>query len=121
MSLSDKELVDIRAVAEDWLPDTCTIRTKSESKDALGGVVDSFADGYTGVACRLDPSALSGDERVSSEALEAESFWVLTVAHDQAIGVEDRVVFGGETYEVREVVDDNSFLIVRQAVLVRVE
>lgn len=119
MGLSTKELSDMRAMADDWLPDTCTIQTPTTSTGAMGGVSQSFANTYTAVACRVDPMG-AGAERIINEALEAESGWWLNIPYDQAIAISNRVVHSGVTYEVRGVWDTHSYSTIRRAVMVRV-
>ena len=53
--------------------------------------------------------------------VQAITRWVLTVAHNQAISEQDRVVHGGETYEVARVDDTHSNRTARRAYLVRVD
>jgi len=117
--LTAKELAEMRLVADDFLPDSCTIQTLTESADSLGGVSLSWANTYTGVACRLDP--VGGSEAVANLALEGQSGWMLNIPYTQAISVENRVAHDGKTYEVRAVVDTQSYRTIRRAVLTRVE
>jgi hypothetical protein len=119
-AITAQELTDMRVVSDDFLPDTCTIQTKTETVDAQGGVSLSWANTYTSVACRLDPAAAGGSEVVTNLALEARSLWTLNIPYNQAIGVENRVVHGGVTYEVKGVIDTNSYVTIRRATLVRV-
>lgn len=118
--ITAQELADMRAVADNFFPDTCTIQTRTESVDALGGVVISYSNTYTDVACRLDPQVSGADENVTNLALEAESWWMLNIPYNQAIDVEDRVIHDSKTYEVRQVMDTNSYRTIRRARLVRV-
>lgn len=118
-ALSAKELTDMRTIADDFFPGTCTIQTKTTTTGGMGGISESYANTYTGVACRLDPGG-GGDEAVVNFALEGKSTWMLNIPYDQAIAIEDRVVHSGETYEVVGVVDTHSYSTIRRAVLVRV-
>lgn len=121
-ALSAKELSDMRTIADDFFPDTCTIQTKTTSTGGMGGISESYANTYTGVACRLDPGGarVSGSEAIVNFALEGKSTWMLNIPYDQAIAIEDRVVHSGETYEVVGVVDTQSYSTIRRAILVRV-
>lgn len=118
-ALSSQELTDMRVVADDFFPDTCTIQTVTAAVGAMGGLSDSFANTYTGVACRLDPAG-GGNETLVNEALEAESLWMLNIPYDQAISVTDRVIHSSITYEVRRVMDTHSYATIRRALLARV-
>lgn len=119
--VTDSELTKMRAMADDYFPDTCTIQTRTETVDGLGGVVHTWANTYTSVACRLDPVYADRSERVSSGVLEGESAWMLNIPYDQAISVEDRVIHDGKTYEVAAVVDTQSYRTIRRAELKRVD
>lgn len=118
-ALSAKELSDMRAVADDYFPDICTIQTKTTSTGSMGGISESYANTYTGVACRLDPGG-GASEAIVNFALEGRSTWMLNIPYDQAIAIEDRVVHNSETYEVVGVVDTQSYSTIRRAMLVRV-
>lgn len=115
------ELTKMRAMADDYFPDTCTIQTRTESVDALGGVTYTWANTYTGVACRLDPVYTGRSKGVSNLTLESKSEWMLNIPHDQAISAEDRVAYDGKTYEVTTVVDTQSYRTIRRAELRRVD
>ena len=117
-TISAAELAAMRDVADDFLPDTCTIQVLTNTVDSTGSPTQSFANTYTGVACRLDPAA--GNEIVRNLALEGESTWWLNIPYSQAIDITYRVVHGGETYEVRAVWDTHSYSTIRRALLVRV-
>lgn len=117
-ALSAQELTDMRTLADDFFPDTCTIQAKTESAGAVGGVAHSWANTYTSVACRLDPQNF-GSEGVNAAALEGKSLFVLNIPYDQAISIEDRVVHDSKTYEVASVWDTHSYSTIRRALLVR--
>lgn len=119
-ALSTKELTDMRTLADDFFPDTCTIQTNTETTGALGGVAHSWANTYTDVACRLDPQNF-GSEGVNDAALEGKSMFVLNIPYDQAISIEDRVIHSSKTCEVASVWDTHSYSTIRRAVLVRVD
>lgn len=119
-ALTSQELADMRAVADDFFPDTCTIQTPTASVDASGSPVETFANTYTAVACRLDPAGLQGGEVVGNMALEAASSWWLNIPYTQAIDVTYRVVHGGVTYYVKSIWTGQSYATIRRALLVRV-
>ena len=116
--ISAKELTDMRAIADDYFPDTCTIQVKTESTGAMGGVSHSWANTYTSVACRLDPQGFGGED-VANAALEGRSMFVLNIPYDQAISIEDRVVHDSKTYDVTSVWDTHSYSTIRRAMLAR--
>ncbi len=117
--LSAQELTDMRAIADDFFPDTCTIQTPTASVGAMGGIADSYANTYTDVACRLDPQGVGG-EAVVNEALEGESSWMLNIAYDQDIDITYRVIHDSVEYEIVRVSDTQSYRTIRRASLTRV-
>lgn len=119
-AISTKELSDMRALADDFFPGTCTIQTLTESTGAMGGVSHSWANTYTSVACRLDPRGF-GAEGVVNAALEGKSMFVLNIPYDQAISIEDRIIHDSKTYEVNGVWDTHDYSTIRRALLTRVD
>lgn len=119
-ALSTKELTDMRTVADDFFPDTCTIQAPTNSTGAMGGGSISYANTYTSVACRVDPMGAGAGESIMSEALEGRSQFMLNIPHDQDIDITYRVVHDSVTYEVASVVDTQSYRTIRRAVLMRV-
>ena len=101
-AISAAELAAMRAVADDFFPDTCTIQTPTAGVDSTGSPTETFANTYTGVACRLDPAG-AGDEAVMNLALEGQSAWWLNIPYDQAIDETYQVVHGGVTYQVKSI------------------
>lgn len=118
--IGTQELADMRSVADNFLPDTCTIQTKTTTAGAMGGIVEVYANTYTGVLCRIDPSG-GGGESVVNFTIEGQSTWMLNIPYDQAIAITDRVIHDSKTYEVMRVVDTNSYRTIRRADLVRVD
>jgi hypothetical protein len=120
-ALTAQELTDMRAIADDFFPDTCTIQTFTPSVGSAGGASGTYANTYTGVACRVDPAQnVAGGETIVNEALEGRSMWVLNIPYDQAISISDRVIHSSVTYEVRSVWDTHSYSTIRRASLTRV-
>jgi SPP1 family predicted phage head-tail adaptor len=120
MSLSALELAQLRADHEDYMPDTCTIQTKTVAIGAAGGWTETWTDTAT-VDCRLAPTMHGLGEIINAAQLASLTSWVLTVHHDQAISAEQRVVVGGDTYEVERVEDDHSHRTARRAYLRRLD
>lgn len=117
--LSTQELTDMRAIADDFFPDTCTIRTPTQTVGAMGGLVLTFADTYTNVACRLDPQS-GGSETIVNEALEGKSAWILNIPFNQAIEITYKVVHDSLEYDIVRINDTHSYSTIRRALLTRV-
>jgi hypothetical protein len=108
---------EIEAVA---LPDTCSILALTRTADGQGNFTEAWgtAVGGTAVPCRLDNKG--GGRTPVAAAQRDYSDWVLTVAHDVALTTDNRVVHGGETYNVLSVNDDGSWPLILRATLGRV-
>lgn len=117
--ITTAELTAMRAVADDFFPDTCTIQTPTQTVDGTGSPIESFADTYTNVACRLDPTG-AGDEAVMNLALEGKSTWWLNIKYDQAIDETYQIVHSSTTYQVKAIWAGQSYATIRRALLVRV-
>jgi len=119
--LSTDELAKLRHNAEDWLPDTCTIQTPSGGVDSTGGITLTFADTYTNVPCRIDPSSQRGGESVRNSSLEGKSFYTGSFKYTQVLDPSYRVVHSGVTYEIEQVLENNSWVTLNRAYLVKVD
>ncbi len=119
MTLSTLELTQLRAEAEGYLPDTCTLQTVARTRDSMGGWTESYSNTYTAIPCRIWQQ--TGGERDVAGRMSEVTRWVLNVAHDQALDATMRVVHGGNTYQVNDVNDDGSERLQRRAWLTRIE
>lgn len=90
------------------LSDTGTVQVTTETRDAVGGVTDSWADltDHVDISCAI--AVMSGDERRSPEmtfadgthtALLSGSFTSITTKH--------RFVTGGNNYDILAVEHDS--------------
>ncbi len=90
----------LRPVAEQFLPDTATVRRATVTSGS-GGVVLTWADYLTGVACRVSPIATGASESLGAAAgTAAVSNWAITLPAGTDITVKDRVVVNARTFEV---------------------
>jgi len=121
MSLSTLELSQLRADANDYFPDTCTIQTPTRTADAYGGWTESWADTHTGVSCRLAVMPLNRPEAIDAGRIASTTRWLLAVPYDQAIDATMRVIHDSVTYEVESVEDKQSHRASRHAYLRRVD
>lgn len=115
--LPSAEMVELRNQAEAAFDTTCTIQTYTET-NTKGSVVKAWANTYTAVDCRL--AALKrGKEYAMGQGLVSVAQYVLTLASGQAIDPKDRVIVGGDTYDVLHVEDDQSYRTARRAYLAK--
>ena len=84
MTLTAGELTQARLDAEELLPSTCTIQTRSTSADGQGGVTESWSDA-TAVPCRLDPVSVTAKSSTSGDKFTIHDVWTLYVHWDRSI------------------------------------
>lgn len=105
--LTSEELTSIRAMADDFFPDTCTIQTQSSTVDGLDAPDQtSFANTYTNVPCRADP-ANPRDEFIQTFVKEGAEVLLMSVPYDQAVSTTDRVVYNSLTWNVLNLLETN--------------
>ena len=121
MTLSALEIAQMRADQDDYFPDTCTLQTVTRTADGVGGWSESWANTYTGVACRVSQELSGQREGISGAQMASQTDWMLSVTHDQTLTAEMRVVHGGHTYEVVSVADTHSNRTARTAKLKRLD
>lgn len=120
--LSARELAAMRAEANRWLADTCTIQAVTVGRDTVGGITETWANTATSVPCRL----VSHVNRAPAGGTQGEQYqvrtdWILHLAYDQAIATGQRVTVGADTYEVQAVDDEQTERASRRAWLKRVD
>jgi len=112
IGLSSDELATIRADVDNLLPDTCTIQMLTITKNAIGEAVKSYSTRASDVPCRLDPITPDLGWEVLGGFMDIVKYvgkWILTLAHDQTITLDDRVIVGSTTYEVDHISDNKSW------------
>ncbi len=108
MTLSTLEIAQLRADQSDYFPDTATLQTAAATTDGMGGFTLVWSNTYTNVACRLSPLVSARSEEVEGDQVTAFSRWVLSVAHNQTINEEMRVVHDSQTFEIESLEDTHS-------------
>lgn len=113
------QMTKIRARAEVMLPGTCTIQSGTITLDAIGGNTITFGDVATDVPCKL--AAKSSSQAEVGSKFTAYTEWVFHLPHDQDVAVGQRIVYGGDNYEIVSVEDDHDWRVFRQAIAKRTE
>jgi Phage head-tail joining protein len=116
--LNARQLSHMRSEVARLLPDTCDIHAKSTVADGAGGWSEVWTVAAT-VACRVDPISA---RRALDTAAGQEFLYVmyqLTVPHDALLSVGNRIVTGGHTYELRQLIGEHTWRVSRRAMLVR--
>lgn len=99
MLLDSAQIAAMRVVAEQALPDVCTIRRSTDTSDAGGGTTQTWADQATLVPCRVSP--IGGGERgMTGSRISDESTHVITLAAKTDVLEADRIVVEGVVYEI---------------------
>lgn len=122
MNLSTLELSQLRTDATAYQPDTCTLKAPVRTRTSEGGFTITYPNNtYTSVACRLAPRQTDQGEKLEGHQLAAMGRWILTIAHNQTIAEDYRVVHDSETYEVAHIEDAHSNRTARRVFLRRVD
>ncbi|MFA7295789.1 MAG: DUF6093 family protein [Dehalococcoidia bacterium] len=111
MVLSTGDLERMRNSAESLMPDTCTIQTAAFSASNYGAEVETWTNTYTGVACRV---ARLGEQvrvmgREHGDQPQEVADWMVTLHHDQAVALGNRIVTTTRTLEIVDINADKSF------------
>ena len=121
--LTAREVAQMRADAEELMPDTCTILSVAYTSDGEGGMTEAWGTATASVKCRLDfiTSHLSmGREVVVGGAVQPYTSAVLSLPYDTVITPANRVTVNGDTFAVKSVNDGQSWIIAVRARLERV-
>lgn len=100
--LTAAQVASIRGTVEESLPQTCTIQRKTTASDSGGGSSESWASLTANVPCRVAPTG--GGEQASSsnrsDQIADDTTHVVTLPAQQDISEADRLVIGGDTFNV---------------------
>ena len=125
-TLSSSELEGMRElVSSQALPDLTEVQRATTTSDGMGGQTETWATRYRNVACRLaqpsggEPGMTMIGKAIADRAGNRPVFVAsLTAGVDVQDG--DRLIVGGETYEVLMIVN-GSWEISRRAMVIRLE
>ena len=101
--LTDSDLTSMRAVAASALPNSGTIQTSAYASDGGGGGSITWHASGT-VDCRYAPipGIGAGEDEMGGE-IQARANFIFTLPHDAAIGTDDRILVGGDSYRVEAI------------------
>lgn len=95
--LSTGDMARMRTAAAELRDTTCTIQTKTAASDSMGGETYTWADAATAVPARLNRYDNREDPRGYGERTFIEADWVVSLPHDQAVTIDQRIVVNGLT------------------------
>jgi hypothetical protein len=111
----DNEMARMKIDVLVTMPDTCTILTPVQTRDNTGGQVTTWTTTSTNVPCRLDGA--TGAARMTyvldAGAPRPEGKFMLTLPVDVALTEFQRVVTGGDTYQVKAVMRGSEAIVGR--------
>ena len=96
--LQSNDLSYLRAETQKAMPDNLTIQRKTLVSDEQGGFTEGWSDVYQNISGRV--AVTGGSESMSAGRQDVQIDATLTIAYDQSIEQSDKVVHGGETYEI---------------------
>jgi len=117
IGLTAAELTDIRTAIADLLPDTCTLLSVTNTRDAVGGVVETYGTAGTS-PCRVDPIVqMKPYEALGAGAVAPFHRYMLTLPYNSTVTTEMRVSVNGETFNVISADDPKSWEGSRRVIL----
>lgn len=121
MFLSSADVAHMSRMQAHLLPDTCTLRTVTQTSDGSGGWTEGTSD-VTAVPCRLMVNAVyAGREVIQADQVRPERTYILTIPETYTLTPKMRIVKAGVTYEVISVNEGASYGTALRATLTRVE
>lgn len=97
----------IRQVA-DYLPDTCTIKDRSNTSVA------------TNEPCAIVPETMTGTQQTGMVLDQKSTSYIFTVRYSTTLAINYKVVHGTHTYQIIELLDDRSPLLFKRARVQRI-
>ena len=110
--LQGSDLNYLRTETQKAMPDNLTIQRKTLVSDKQGGFTEGWSDVYQNVQGRV--SVTGGSESMAAGRQDVRIDATLTIAYDQSIEQSDKVVHGGETYEIVSVDSGKTWALARR-------
>ena len=92
---------------ESLLTHKCIIETKASSQNELGEMLNTYTSASTPISCRMDP--ISAMERMEMQGRFDDVRYICFTESSNRISVDNRVVYNGIVYRVREAILDSTF------------
>lgn len=98
--LTEAQLTAMRTVAEDAMPGTAVVQSRSFSSDGGGGGSLAWTASGT-VACRIAP--IRGAEREIGDRISPDADSIVTLPFDTTLDTDARLVIDSRTYNVEAI------------------
>lgn len=119
-----QQYVDIARsiILSDLLPDTCTIASRTRTKDNTGhySVSEDSPRTYnssTSIPCRIDPTKQYRDQDVYDQEITLTDYY-FSLPFDVTIEVDDIITHSGLKYQIKKLSDDHSWKAVKRAFVI---
>jgi len=80
-----------------------TLQSRTETSDGAGGTETAWGDFSSVPKVWAKVDALSGSERVEEGAFNASGMWRFTIRNRDDVSEKDRIKWGGDFYNIRQV------------------
>ncbi len=101
LSLTARELAQMRADIEDLMPDECDILRPTVTRDSQGEAIVTYTVKSANLPCRLDYK--QGSESISGAAIQPYAKATLTLPWYAVLATNERVQIGTSVYAVKTV------------------
>jgi len=85
----------------------CTLQAKSSSQNTLGEWSATYTSATTSISCRMSP--ISAMERMELQGRFDDVNYRLFTESSNRVSVDNRVVYNGTVYRVRECILDSNY------------
>jgi hypothetical protein len=118
--VSAADLASWRTDVANLLPGSAVIQTLISTPDGAGGVTRTYSNAGT-VACRVDP--LPKKDRIELLLLSPKMVidYLLTLPYGTSVDIHQRVIFDGNTWEIRGLAKEHSWAVSVRAYISRVQ
>ncbi|MBX3061819.1 MAG: head-tail adaptor protein [Anaerolineae bacterium] len=120
--INDNRLYFMRQQLLALLPDTAILQAVTRISDGAGSYIETWTPIVGGtVPCRLDPANLSRqhDQFALSEGLT--SAYQLTLPYNAPLEADQRIVIGGDAYEIRRLATAHDWNVSQRVLVTKVE
>jgi len=120
--LTSDQLARMRADLLKLLPGTAIIQAATAAPDGGGGFSESWTPVISGtVPCRVDRLNMTSQIETAGKAEGIIISYAVTLPYDAPAVPGNRLIIGGQTYDIRRIADEVSWPISRLCIVARVQ